>query len=123
MGEINDAAIMMAKFVREKDPDEWWIFAMKQQINKVMRKYQRLKRALREAPDSSDLMKLQKDIIHEIKKLDYSIGKSHYIDAQVDQTAEILSDLINRRLLEIRDSEYRDLEDDDYDSDDIQRFI
>ena len=82
-----------------------------------------VKNALRESREDSEVVTLQKDIMNRIKRLDYSLGKSHYIDAQLDQTAEILSSLIERRLEEIKDCEYRDEEDTIFEDDDIQRFF
>ena len=123
MEEVRDAVGLMKSFLIEKNMDEWWVNQLKDQLKEVKSLQKQVKKALRESREDSEVVTMQKDIMNRIKKLEYSLGKSHYIDAQLDQTTEILSSLIERRLEEIKDSEYRDEEDTIFEDDEIQRFF
>jgi DNA-binding transcriptional regulator GbsR (MarR family) len=98
MEEVRDAVGLMKSFLIEKNLDEWWVNEMQEQIKEVRSLQKQVKSALRESREDSEVVSLQKDIMKSIKMLEYSLGKSHYIDAQLDQTAEVLSSLIEKRL-------------------------
>lgn len=123
MEEVKDAVGLIKSFLIEKNLDEWWVNEMQEQIKEVRSQQKQVKSALRESREDSEVVTLQKDIMKGIKMLEYSLGKSHYIDAQLDQTTEVLSSLIEKRLEEIKDSEYRDEEDDIFEDDEIERFF
>lgn len=123
MEEVRDAVGLMKSFLIEKNMDDWWVNQLKDQLKEVKSLQKQVKNALRESREDSEVVTLQKDIMNRIKKLDYSLGKSHYIDAQLDQTTEILSSLIERHLEEIKDNEYRDEEDTIFEDDIIQGFF
>ena len=123
MEEIMAAMGLMKTFVFEKNPDNNWVQILTKQLQEVKVACRDLENLMKQSKGDSDLKNMQKTILQQIMKLECSLGKSHIIDAQVDQTVEVLSSLIEKRLNEIKDGAYKSQDDLIFEQEEYDRFF